>query len=104
MSLVDYQKEVDTWASQFNPSYWPALEQFARLAEETGEVGRELNHLHGTKKKRDETESKLGAELADVIFTAICIANNHNINLDEVWQEMMAKKHYGRDAQRFERK
>lgn len=105
MSLRDIQNEVEEWASQFNPPYWPALEQMARLAEETGEVAREINHLHGTKKKKSSEQTKeLSDELADVIFTVCCIANNHGINLDETWGKMMREKHYGRDNSRFEKK
>lgn len=89
----------------FNPKYWPALEQLARLTEETGEVARKINHLHGTKKKKDgESNNGLGQELTDVIFTVCCIANNHGINMQEEWDRMMREKHYGRDADRYERK
>ena len=56
--------------------------QFARLAEEVGEVGRLLNHMYGSKpKKSDETKQELGGEIADVLFTLICLANNHSIYL-----------------------
>ena len=104
MSLRDYQEEVERWVRQFTPSYWPALEQFAHLAEEVGEVGRELNHLYGTKKKRvDQEGDGLAEELSDVIFTIICIANNHKINLDDAWKDMIDKKMYGRDKDRFKK-
>jgi len=105
MTLYDIQKDVDEWTSQFTPQYWPPLEQLARLTEETGEVARELNHMHGTKKKKESEDTKgLGEELLDVIFTVSCIANSHNINLQEAWDTMMKEKHYGRDNTRFERK
>ena len=105
MSMRDYQEEVERWVKQFNPPYWPALEQFAHLAEEVGEVGRELNNIHGIKKKRADQEGKgLEGELFDVLFTVVCIANSHGINLDEAWQRMMKDKMYGRDANRFEKK
>ncbi len=105
MSLKEKQEEVDIWAKQFNPPYWPALEQLARLTEETGEVAREINHLHGTKKKKPQEQTQeLGQELADVIFTCCCIANNQDIDLESEWNKMMKEKHYGRDNQRYERK
>jgi NTP pyrophosphatase (non-canonical NTP hydrolase) len=104
MGIKDCQKDVDNWTGQFSPQYWPALEQMARLSEETGEVARELNHIHGTKKKKSSEETReLGDELVDVIFTICCIANSHNINLDEAWQGLKEKK-MPRDNQRFERK
>jgi NTP pyrophosphatase (non-canonical NTP hydrolase) len=105
MSLYDIQKDVDEWTSQFNPQYWPPLEMMCRLTEETGELARELNHLHGTKKKKLEENTKaLGQELFDVLFTVCCIANSHDINLQEEWEKIMKEKQYGRDNKRFERK
>lgn len=104
MSLNEKQKEVDEWVKQFAQGYWPALEQLARLTEETGEVARELNHIHGTKKKKSFEETKeLGDELVDVIFTIICIANSHNINLEENWNKMINEKLYKRDKERFQK-
>jgi len=56
----------------------------ARLSEETGEVAREINHLFGVKKKKeDEKKNSLGQELTDVIFTVVCMANSQNIDLQE---------------------
>ncbi|MEK6891344.1 MAG: MazG nucleotide pyrophosphohydrolase domain-containing protein [Nanoarchaeota archaeon] len=105
MSLYEHQKQVDDWTSSFTPQYWPPLEQFARLAEEIGELARELSHIHGTKKKKPEEAIKnLGSELSDIIFTVICLANSHNINLQQEWDKMMADKMYSRDANRFEKK
>ncbi|MEN9625878.1 MAG: hypothetical protein RL557_206 [archaeon] len=105
MSLEDIQKDVDAWTSQFTPQYWPPLEMQARLTEEIGEVARELNHLHGTKKKKAGEDTKdLGQELSDVIFTLCCIANSHKINLQEAWKTLMSEKQYGRDNKRFEKK
>ena len=51
MSLYEAQKQVDDWAKQFNPPYWPPLEQLARLMEETGELARELNHKYELRKR-----------------------------------------------------
>lgn len=42
----------------------------------------------------------LGGELADVIFTAICIANREGINLDESFKKVLEKLNT-RDKDRF---
>ncbi len=103
MSLKEVQEEVNNWANQFNPPYWPTANQFYRLTEEVGEVGRELNHKEGVKKKKsDEKPSSLNDELADVLFTLLCIANSNNINLDEAFRNMMDTKIYGRDKNRYD--
>ena len=105
MSLIDYQKEVHKWVSQFDKPYWPPLEMMVRLSEETGEVAREINHLYGTKRKKDsEKSAELGNELVDVLFTIICIANGQKINLESAWQKMVENKMQKRDINRFERK
>lgn len=105
MSFYDFQKQVDDWVQQFNPPYWPPLEQLGRLTEETGEVAREINNLHGIKKKKpEEAQRNLGQELTDVLFTVMCISNSHNINLDEEWKKMVESKMNGRDKDRYEKK
>lgn len=103
MDLNKIQKEVHEWTSQFKPQYWSPLEMQARLTEEIGEVARELNDIYGHKKKKpDENTKGLGQELSDVIFTVCCIANSHNINLQNEWQKMMNKYH-NRDNERFDK-
>lgn len=105
MSLSDLQKQVDKWASQFDPAYWPALEQYAQLNEEVGELGRILIHKYGHKKlKEGEKESTIGEELADVLFPIICIANREGINLQEAWNKMLENRLYKRDNNRYIKK
>ena len=56
------QAEVDRWISQFEEGYWHPLSQLARLTEEVGELGREINHRFGEKpKKPEEAGGKPGA-------------------------------------------
>jgi len=105
MPLKNIQDEVDKWTSQFTPQYWPPYEILARLTEEIGELAREVNHLYGTKKKKDgEQENSLGQELTDIIFTVVCMANSQGIDLSKEWGKMVDKKLYGRDNNRFAKK
>lgn len=105
MGLKELQKGADDWAQQFDPAYWPILEQYTQLNEEVGELGRLLLHKYGHKKlKEGEREAPLGEELADVLFPIICIANQEGINLQEAWDKMMKERHYGRDNKRYKRK
>jgi len=104
MSLKDVQKQVDDWTSQYKISYWQPHEILARLVEETGELAREINHIHGPKKKKSEEEIKeLGMEMADIVFTLCCLANSKKIDLDESFKKVMDKC-YGRDKDRYEKK
>jgi len=104
MSLKQNQKDVDKWIGQYKLGYFKPLEILARLTEEVGEVARELNHTFGPKKKKDtEASANLDEELADVIYTIICLANSQKIDLDRAWKKVM-KKLYTRDANRWEKK
>ncbi len=104
MSLKQNQKDVDKWIGQYKLGYFKPLEILARLTEEVGEVARELNHTFGPKKKKiSEASAHLDEELADVIYTVVCLANSQKIDLDRAWKKMM-KKLYTRDANRWEKK
>jgi NTP pyrophosphatase (non-canonical NTP hydrolase) len=104
MSFQQAQEQVDKWAGQYKVPYWEPLAIVARLAEETGELAREVNHLYGPKqKKSSERTGRLGQEISDIIFTVVCLANREGIDLQLEWDRMMQEKHYGRDSQRYER-
>lgn len=104
MSLRTYQKQIDDWVQGYEKPYWHPLSQFARIAEEVGEMGRLLNHLYGDKpKKETEALQELPEELADIMFAIICMANSHNIDLDEAMKKVIAKS-ISRDKDRFVKK
>ncbi len=104
MSFSAAQARVHAWISQYEEGYFAPLTNLARLAEETGELAREVNHRHGQKtKKRDEPEGDMGMEMADIIFVLICMANREGIDLDAAFDRMMHKVET-RDAGRWTRK
>lgn len=104
MAFKESQKEVDNWVKRLKIGYFKPLEILARLAEEVGELARELNHRFGAKKKKSSEGSKeIGDEIADVIFTLICLANSLHIDLDKSFNKMM-KKLNARDKNRWEKK
>lgn len=104
MSLRDAQQVVDRWVGQFEEGYFPPLANVARLAEEVGELAREVNHQFGPKKKKpDEPAGSIAAELGDILFVVICLANSQQIDLDDVFRETVAKV-TARDAGRWSRK
>lgn len=104
MSLQDSQRRVDAWVSQFKEGYFHPLTNMARLAEEVGELAREINHRFGQKtKKQDEPHGDLGMEMADILFVLICMANREGIDLQESFDRMM-KKVETRDDTRWTKK
>ena len=104
MSFKSFQKEVDTWVSQYKVGYFTPHENLAVLIEEVGELAREISHRYGPKKpKPNERVKEMKNEMGDIIFTLCCIANREKINLDEAFRSAM-KKCYSRDKNRYEKK
>jgi NTP pyrophosphatase (non-canonical NTP hydrolase) len=103
-SLAACQRRVDAWISQFEEGYFHPLTNVARLAEEVGELAREVNHRFGQKtKKTDEAAGDMAMEMADILFVLICMANREGIDLEQAFDRMMAKVEK-RDAGRWKRK
>ncbi len=92
MPLTDAQRRVDAWITQFKEGYFDPLTNLARLAEEVGELAREVNHRFGEKtKKVGEPEGDLAMEMADILFVLICMANREGIDLQSAFDRMMEK-------------
>ena len=103
MSFRDAQQAVDRWVDQFEEGYFPPLVNVARLAEEVGELAREVNHQFGPKKKKaDEQAGPIPMELADILFVVVVLANQLDIDLDEAVARTL-EKYRVRDSSRWER-
>ena len=96
------QRLIDEWMRERGWAYWHPLSQLARMIEELGELARLLNHLHGEKpKKTEEVAQDLGLELADLLYTIICLANSQGIDLQDSLVRALAK-YAARDRDRYE--
>ncbi len=102
-TLTSVQKIVNEWINQFEEGYWPPLSMLAALMEEAGEVAREINHIEGYKKKRTPDRTALNLEIADLLFSLVCIANYYHVDLDRAFREVM-DKYANRDTKRWTRK
>ncbi|AFZ22351.1 nucleotide pyrophosphohydrolase [Allocoleopsis franciscana] len=101
-TLREVQQQVDNWVSEVGKGYWSPHEMLARLVEEVGETARLINHLYGPKqKKNSEQAQELSSELADILFTVICLANSQGIDLQEAFEQMM-QKYSVRDSNRYQ--
>ena len=75
------QAFVDAWLRR-RGQYWSPLSQYARLAEEVGELGRELNFQFGDKPRAaKDGGGAIADELGDVLFIVILLANYLGIDL-----------------------
>ncbi|MTH52148.1 nucleotide pyrophosphohydrolase [Bacillus mangrovi] len=103
-SMKEIQNEVDQYIGQFKEGYFSPLAMTARLAEELGELAREINHRYGEKpKKSSEGDKAIEEELGDVLFVLVCMANSLNIDLAQA-HDLVMNKFTVRDANRWTRK
>jgi len=99
-SLKEIQQTVNKWIKDHG-GYWPPLSLICAIMEELGEVAREINSLEGYKpKKSNELVSYLGEELADLLFSIICIANHYKVDLGKELNNII-DKYSKRDSKRF---
>jgi NTP pyrophosphatase (non-canonical NTP hydrolase) len=79
--LPTIQRFLDAWIKQ-RGRYWSPLSQYARLAEEVGELGRELNFEFGDKPRAAKDDGgSVTDELGDVLFIVVLLANYLGIDL-----------------------
>ncbi len=85
------QRALDAWIRR-RGRYWSPLSQYARLAEEVGELGRELNFRYGDKPRAAKDEAgSIADELGDVLFIVVLLANDLGIDLHATLAATLAK-------------
>ncbi|MFX1385814.1 MAG: nucleotide pyrophosphohydrolase [Promethearchaeota archaeon] len=99
-SIKEAQEIVDKWICEHG-GYWPPLSMVCAIMEELGEVAREINSIEGYKPRKSKINSpNLGEELADLLFSTICIANHYKIDLGKELNKTL-KKYTNRNSNRF---
>nr|MBK9652223.1 nucleotide pyrophosphohydrolase [Bacteroidota bacterium] len=100
MSLNNTQRIVDEWIKINGVRYFNELTNMALLSEEVGELARIIARKYGEQSfKENESKDSLADEIADVLFVLVCIANQTGVNLQEAFENNMAKK-TSRDKER----
>lgn len=93
LTLKDAQKKVDMWIATHGVRYFNELTNMAILTEEVGEVARIISRQYGEQSfKKSDVGTKLGDELADVLFVVICLANQTGVDLTAAFEKNMKKK------------
>jgi NTP pyrophosphatase (non-canonical NTP hydrolase) len=93
MDLEGAQKKVDEWIKAHGVRYFDELTNMAQLTEEVGEVARIISRRYGEQSEKESDKQKdLGEELADVIFVAICLANQTGVNLQAAFDKKLQLK------------
>jgi NTP pyrophosphatase (non-canonical NTP hydrolase) len=90
-TLGGWQRRTDEWI-RHRGRYWSPLSQYTRLVEEVGELGRELNHRYGDKPRQaKDAAGSLKAELGDVAFVLLLLANGLGVDLEDALEGTIAK-------------
>ena len=93
MDLAGAQKKVDEWIKAHGVRYFDELTNMAQLTEEVGEVARIIARRYGEQSEKESDRGKdLGEELADVIFVAICLANQTDVDLQDAFEKKLHLK------------
>lgn len=93
MTIKNAQETVDHWIKKYGVRYFSELTNMAILTEEVGEVARIISRKYGEQSfKNDEASRELAAELADVLFVLICLANQTGTDLTKAFEKSMKKK------------
>jgi NTP pyrophosphatase (non-canonical NTP hydrolase) len=91
--MKELQEQVDEWIKTVGVRYFNELTNMAQLTEEVGEVARIIARRYGEQSEKESDKNKdLGEELADVIFVAICLANQTGIDLESAFQNKLKVK------------
>ena len=93
MDLKGLQKAVDEWIQNHGVRYFNELTNMAQLTEEVGEVARIIARRYGEQSEKESDKNKdLGEELADVIFVAVCLANQTGVDLQKAFEDKLTEK------------
>lgn len=97
MEIKAYQEEVDLWIKTVGVRYFSELTNMAILTEEVGEVARLISRMYGEQSFKnpmslEEQKESLADELADVIWVAVCLANQTGIDLEAALIKNLEKK------------
>ena len=93
LGIKEYQEKVDTWVKTLGVRYFSELTNLGILMEEVGEVARIMTRVYGDQSfKKTGAQPDLADELADVLFVAVCIANQTGIDLSQALLKNLDKK------------
>ena len=93
ITIRDAQTAVHEWILKYGVRYFSELTNMAILTEEVGEVARIIARKYGDQSsKKNEPDSDLADELADVLWVIICLANQTGVDLSEAFMKNIGKK------------
>ena len=102
LNLREAQQMINDWFKDIGVTHFSPLTNLGQLTEEVGEVARIMIREYGDQSfKESDLDRDLGAELADVLFSVLCIAEQTNVDLTESFLKKMEKR-VNRDTKRHQ--
>lgn len=92
ITLAQAQNMVDHWITTVGVKYFSPLTNMAILAEETGEVARQMSRIYGEQSFKAGESANLGDELADLLWVTLAIANQCGIDMTAAFEANLRKK------------
>lgn len=92
LSLREAQRRVDEWIHSHGVRYFGELTNMAILTEEVGELARLMARTYGEQSFKEGESQDLGAEMADVLWVLLCLANQTGVDLTEALERSIEKK------------
>ena len=93
MEIKNLQSKVDNWIKKHGVRYFNELTNMAQLTEEVGEVARIISRQYGEQSfKESDKEVDLAAELSDVLFVLLCLANQTGVDLQASFDKRLNMK------------
>ena len=86
------QQLVDNWIKEYGVRYFSELTNMAVLTEEVGELARVMARTYGDQSFKSGENTRLGDEMADVLWVLLCLANQTGVNLTEELKKNILKK------------
>lgn len=104
MDIKNYQKTVDKWINTVGVRYFNVMTNTIILAEEVGEFSKIIARTHGEQSfkkptSKEESFEMIKDEMADIYWVLTCLANQLNIDVEEILVKNLEKKNI-RDAKR----
>lgn len=92
ITIKELQHLVDEWITGIGHGYFSPLTNMAVLAEETGEVARQMSRIYGDQTFKEGEVSNLADELADLLWVVTAIANQTGVDLTDALRKNIDKK------------
>lgn len=97
MTIKEWQEITDKWIKEIGVRYFDPMTNTVLVMEELGEFARLMARKYGEqsfKRKEDQllVDDNIKEELGDLFFVLTCLANQMDIDMEEVLKHNIARK------------